>query len=77
MEVKQHASFKSILYTVIAAITFLWVIKGVELLFQLDFRHHSIYPCDPSALLGLVFGSVLHSTFEHVSLNYFSNGLTL
>lgn len=69
MEVKQQVSFKSILHKVIAAIILLWLIKGIEILFQLDFSHYSIYPRELSGLIGLVFGPVLHSTFEHLLSN--------
>lgn len=69
MEVKQQVSFKRILYKVIAAIILLWLIKGTEILFQLDFSHYSVYPRELNGLIGLAFGPLLHSTFEHLLSN--------
>lgn len=73
MEKQNEVSFSKILRTVVAAIIFLWVIKGAELVFGWQLTQYSIYPRQAFGLWGIVFAPLLHSSFEHL----FSNTLAL
>ena len=69
MDVEQDNSFKSVLHKVIIAITLLWLIKTTELVMGWDFSGYSVFPRDFSGLTGLMFGPMLHSSFEHLFYN--------
>ncbi len=69
MDIEQDNSFKSVLHKVIMAITLLWVIKITEIIMGWDFSIYSIFPRDLSGLTGLLFGPLLHSSFEHLFYN--------
>ena len=69
MDLEQDNSFKSVLHKVIMAVAVLWLIKITEIVMVWDFSSYSIFPRDFSGLTGLVFGPMLHSSFEHLFYN--------
>ena len=69
MDVEQDISFQSVLQKVIMSITVLWLVKTTEIIMGWDFTGYSIFPRDFSGLMGLVFGPLLHSSFEHLFYN--------
>jgi len=73
MEQQSDVSFTKVLRGVLVAIALLWLIKGVEIAFDLHLNHYSIYPRDIIGLRGILFAPLLHSSFEHL----FSNTLAL
>ena len=73
MNPDNSVNLKSISARVIAAIILLWIIKGVEIAFALDFNMFGIYPREMENLLGIVFAPMIHGTFQHL----FSNTMAL
>ena len=64
---------KPIATKVIFAIIVVWLIKGVELAFNLHFNVIGIEPREFSGLLGIVLAPMIHGSFEHL----FSNTLAM
>jgi len=54
-------------------VSFMWLIKGVEVLFETEFHFLGIYPRQLSALTGIVTSPFIHSDFRHL----FNNSLPL
>lgn len=51
----------------------LWLVKIIELLFELDLTHLGIYPYTLKGLPGIILSPFIHSDFEHL----FNNSLSL
>ena len=73
MNTKQTVALKPIALNVILAILLLWLIKGIELFFAIDFSHLGVFPRDLVGLVGILFSPLIHGSFEHL----FSNTLAL
>jgi membrane associated rhomboid family serine protease len=54
-------------------VSFMWLIKGTEVLFETDFHFLGIFPRHLSALTGIVTSPFIHSDFRHL----FNNSLPL
>ncbi|MDX9773389.1 MAG: rhomboid family intramembrane serine protease [Bacteroidales bacterium] len=54
-------------------VSFMWLIKGVEVLFETEYHFLGIYPRQLSALTGIVTSPFIHSDFRHL----FNNSLPL
>jgi len=73
MATDQPVLLKPIAIKVIMAIIALWLIKGVELAFNLHFNIYGIEPRVLSGLVGILSAPLIHGSFEHL----FSNTLAL
>ena len=73
MDTEHSIALKPIAIKVLLAISLLWLIKGLEIAFNLDIGIYSVYPRTFEGLVGIVFGPLLHGSFEHL----FSNTLAL
>jgi len=60
---------KPIAIKVIMAIIVVWLIKGVELGFNLHFNLVGIEPRELSGLLGIILAPLIHGSFEHLLSN--------
>ncbi len=69
MESNNSVLLKPIAVKVIFAIIILWLIKGVELAFNLHFNLYGIAPREVSGLLGILFAPLIHGSFEHLLSN--------
>ena len=54
-------------------IFFMWLVKIVELLFDLDFTGFGIFPLTAKGLPGIIFSPFIHADFKHL----FNNSLPL
>lgn len=52
---------------------FMWLVKIIEVLFNLDLSHGGIYPLDVKGLPGILFSPFIHESFGHL----FNNSLPL
>jgi len=50
-------------------VSFMWLIKGVEVLFETEFHFLGIYPRQLSAITGIVTSPFIHSDFRHLFNN--------
>ena len=50
-------------------ISFMWLVKIVEILFNIDFSSFGIYPLTARGLQGILFSPFIHSDFEHLINN--------
>jgi membrane associated rhomboid family serine protease len=66
-------ALKPIALNVFMAIVLLWLIKGIELFFAIDFSHLGVFPRELAGLVGVLFAPLIHGSFEHL----FSNTLAL
>ena len=73
MNTDNSVNLKSISFKVIFAIILLWIIKGVEVVFDWNLNVYGIYPREIENLLGIAFAPMIHGTFEHL----FSNTMAL
>lgn len=51
----------------------MWLVKIIEVLFELDFARYGIYPLSLSGLQGIIFSPFIHADFNHL----FNNSLPL
>ena len=51
----------------------LWIIKTVEIIFNLDLVHYGVYPLQPTGLKGILMGPLIHGSWSHL----FSNTLPI
>jgi len=49
----------------------IWLVKIVEVLFNLDFSHFGIYPLTSKGLIGIITSPLIHSSFSHLFANSF------
>ena len=54
-------------------IFFMWLVKIIEVLFELDFYDFGIYPLTARGLPGIIFSPFIHADFKHL----FNNSLPL
>lgn len=47
----------------------LWLIKGVDLVFNLELNQYGLYPLEPRGLLGIITSPLLHADFSHLFAN--------
>jgi len=73
VESESPTLLKPIAVKVIFAIIVVWLIKGVELAFNLHFNIVGIEPRELSGLLGIILAPMIHGSFEHL----FSNTLAM
>jgi membrane associated rhomboid family serine protease len=67
---------KKLLLSIIIPGTFvfaMWLVKIVEVLFELDFSDFGIYPLSMEGLPGIIFSPFIHSGFDHL----FNNSIPL
>jgi len=69
MESEHSVLLKPIAVKVIFVIMILWLIKGVELAFNLNLNTYGVEPGEMSGLLGLIFAPMIHGSFEHLLSN--------
>ena len=50
-------------------IILLWLIKGIEYLFQIKLTHLGIYPLDPKGLIGIITAPLIHGNITHLADN--------
>jgi membrane associated rhomboid family serine protease len=50
-------------------VSFMWLIKGTEVLFETDFHFLGIFPRRPAALAGIITSPFIHSGFRHLLNN--------
>jgi membrane associated rhomboid family serine protease len=51
----------------------MWLVKIIEVLFELDFSGFGIYPLSAKGLVGIIFSPFIHADFKHL----FNNSLPL
>jgi len=56
----------------IAVFLLLWLVKGVETIWNLDFMRWGIYPLTAEGALGILLAPLIHSDFNHLVNNAFS-----
>lgn len=54
-------------------IFFMWLVKIIEALFQIDLSDFGIYPREAEGFIGIIFSPFIHSDFKHL----FNNSLPL
>jgi len=69
MESENSVLLKPIAVKVIFAVILLWLIKGVELAFNLHLNIYGVGPREVSGLLGILFAPLIHGSFEHLLSN--------
>jgi len=69
MEQQAEVLLKPIAIKVIVAIVFIWLIKGGELVFNVDLSGYGIYPLEVDHLTGILVAPLLHGSFEHLLSN--------
>ena len=50
-------------------IALLWLIKGIETAFGLDFSEYGIYPLNGKGLRGIVLSPLIHANWGHLTNN--------
>lgn len=60
-----------------ALIAVLWMVKGIEWWYGIDFGSFGILPQHISGLKGILFAPFIHGSFEHLSSNTAAIGLLL
>ena len=50
-------------------VIFLWLIKGVELIFRIDLGFLGIYPRQPEGLPGILLSPLIHGDVKHLAAN--------
>mgnify|MGYP000609639224 CR=1 FL=1 len=63
---------KNIIYSAFFPFIFiilLWIVKGVELYFELDFSEFGILPLSAKGLRGIIFSPMLHGDIKHLMSN--------
>ena len=66
---QQTVLLKPIATKVLLAVVFVWLIKGVELVFELHFNQFGIAPQQLTGLLGILIAPLIHGSFEHLLSN--------
>ena len=56
-------------YLATAFAALLWIIKSVEIIFQLDLVHYGVYPLRPGGLTGILTGPLIHGSWSHLFAN--------
>jgi len=69
MESESPVLLKPIAINVILAIIVIWLIKGVELVFNWHFNIYGIEPREFSGLIGIPLAPMIHGSFEHLLSN--------
>lgn len=59
-----HSIFIPLLFVII-----LWMIKGAELIFQIDLGFFGIYPRRPEGLPGILLSPLIHGDVKHLAAN--------
>jgi membrane associated rhomboid family serine protease len=49
----------------------IWLVKIVEVLFNLDFSHFGVYPLTTKGLIGIFTSPLIHGSFSHLFANSF------
>ncbi|MBE9480650.1 MAG: rhomboid family intramembrane serine protease [Bacteroidetes bacterium] len=47
----------------------IWLVKIIEVLFNLDFSYFGIYPLTAKGLIGIIASPLIHSSFSHLFAN--------
>ena len=66
---QQAVLLKPIAIKVLLAVIIVWLIKGVELFFELHFNQFGIAPQQLMGLLGILVAPLIHGSFEHLLSN--------
>jgi len=54
---------------VLAFAALLWLIKAAEIVFNVDLVRFGVYPLQPSGLLGIFLGPLIHGSWSHLIAN--------
>lgn len=73
MEAQEKKKFLAALMFPALFVVLLWIIKGIELQFDLDFSSWGIYPRSAKGLLGVIFAPLIHGNLNHL----FNNSIPL
>ena len=46
-------------------IFFMWLVKIIEVLFEIDLSHYGIYPLNAKGLSGILLSPFIHADFTH------------
>ena len=77
-DIKTEGTFyrRKLLLSIIIPATFIflmWLVKTIEVLFEIDLSRFGIYPLTAKGLPGIIFSPFIHANFKHL----FSNSLPL
>ncbi len=62
----------SSLYLSTIVIVILWIVKLVEVVFQVSFAEYGLYPLKAYGLIGIITAPLIHGDFEHLAANSLS-----
>jgi len=65
----EKPGLKRCVLVMIGTIIIMWLIKAIEIVFDLDFVVYGIYPGDNDTLLGILTAPLIHGSFEHLFAN--------
>lgn len=61
-----NTSLKNSILTATAFVTLIWWLKMCEIMFDWDFHGLGVYPKNPSGLIGIITGPLIHGSWSHV-----------
>lgn len=67
-EAEKIKLYRSFIYPSIFVII-LWLIKGVDMIFNLDLNQYGLYPREVKGLLGIITSPLLHADLSHLFAN--------
>ena len=59
----------SSLYLAATLVIILWIVKLIEVVFQVEFVEYGLYPLKTSGLIGIITAPFIHGDFEHLAAN--------
>jgi len=68
VETEKIRFFKSFFYPLLFIII-LWIIKGIELVFSMNFAEYGLYPLQVKGLVGILTSPFLHADLSHLFAN--------
>jgi membrane associated rhomboid family serine protease len=71
-QVEKITLYRSIWFPLLF-IFILWLVKGIEIFFEISFADYGLYPLTLQGLRGILFSPLIHSGFEHL----FNNSVSL
>jgi len=67
----EQPSLKRCVLIMIGIIIIMWLIKVIEIVFELDFAFYGVFPRDINMLPGILSAPFIHGSFEHIFSNSF------
>lgn len=67
---ERNELLKAMFYPFVLA-SLMWIVKGIEILWDLSFSHFGLFPLSGTGLLGIITMPFLHSNLDHLVSNTF------